>query len=278
MSLNSDRRMQPRKELCFLVGAPRSGTTWLQRLLQTHPKICGDEESAFFAIFGRPLRAATDIFEESRAGGGRGPLTYMDIGAYEDLFRMIWNEVFANLYRANPDCKIHLEKTPEHIMALNEIVRLFPNSRIIALLRDSRAVASSLVHAGHSWGEYWAPKSYREAATLWYVYMKVFQKWRLAHPEKPCLVLRYEDLTRDPKKELCRALQFLKLEHDNSVIEYMLERHEHDASKRNDLPGFARKRGADGWRKDMSLYAKIVTWRYTRKMMRELGYECRPFA
>ena len=32
----------------FIVGAPRSGTTWVQRLLTAHPRIVGGTESHLF--------------------------------------------------------------------------------------------------------------------------------------------------------------------------------------------------------------------------------------
>src|SRR5687768_17973655 len=40
----------------FVIGSPRSGTTWVQRLLVAHPAVCGGQESHFFAAFGPPLR------------------------------------------------------------------------------------------------------------------------------------------------------------------------------------------------------------------------------
>ena len=40
----------------FIVGAPRSGTTWVQRLLLSHPAIRGGQESNFFCAFGPVLQ------------------------------------------------------------------------------------------------------------------------------------------------------------------------------------------------------------------------------
>jgi hypothetical protein len=272
---SNDRPIQPPKELCFLVGTPRSGTTWFQRLLQTHPKICGGgRESGFFNIFGPPLRAAINLSEKSK--GQDGPLAYTDINSFENLFRALWNEIFAKLYRSDPDSTVHLEKSPGHVFELETIVRLFPNARFIVLMRDSRAVTSSLVHAGHGWGQYWAPKSYKEAAGLWYAYMNAVTQWRTAHPEHPCLVMRYEDAVKEPHGAVCRALEFLAVDSDARVVERMFEDYERNETRWDDPPGFNRKRGIHGWQEDMPWYGKLVTWRYTRKMMRKFGYECRP--
>ena len=40
--------------MVFIVGAPRSGTTWLQRLLATHPRIRTGQESKLFRWYIAP--------------------------------------------------------------------------------------------------------------------------------------------------------------------------------------------------------------------------------
>lgn len=40
------------ENIVFIVGSPRSGTTWLQRLLATHPQIKTGQESRIFEYVG----------------------------------------------------------------------------------------------------------------------------------------------------------------------------------------------------------------------------------
>lgn len=261
---------------CFLVGAPRSGTTWLQRLLQTHPQICGGEESHFFGLYGPVLRDSPKMLESSQ--GRVGPLVYTQMDVIEARIRDQWFRLFSDLYaNTNARCTIHLEKTPLHALWLNEIIRIFPKAPIIFLARDSRAVASSLVHVGRTWGDYWAPKTYKEAAVLWYVCMRAVRDWRRDHPDHPFLEIRYEAAIKEPKETVARICAFLEVDDGADVIEQMFCKADEGKAARRDPDGFARLRGADGWRRDMPLYAKLVTWRYTRKMMWEMGYDCRPF-
>jgi hypothetical protein len=226
-------------------------------------------------LFADPLRVATKMNSQNKRP--TGPLAYMNLRDFENQFRAMWNAIFSNLYRSKPESSIHLEKTPHHCLQLNQIVHLFPKARIILLLRDSRAVTSSIVHAGRGWGDHWAPTSYRDAAILWYVYMKSFLDWRAAHPSQPCLVVRYEDALRNPAEEVHRILKFLDVACDDGTVEKMIKEYERGEAKRSDPEGFSRKRGSTGWQHDLPWYAKLVTWRYTRKMMRGLGYDCRPF-
>src|SRR5947208_10995760 len=48
-------RMADMNPFVFIVGAQRSGTTWLQRLLASHPAIAGGQESHLFSGYLAPL-------------------------------------------------------------------------------------------------------------------------------------------------------------------------------------------------------------------------------
>ena len=112
-----------KKQICFLLGAPRSGTTWLQRLIQSSPYICGGEESHFFTLFAHPLRAADQMaMNEKRLVG---PLAYISRTAYEQNLRNLWDGIFNEVYIREEQALIHLEKTPFNCLCINEIVRLF---------------------------------------------------------------------------------------------------------------------------------------------------------
>lgn len=267
--------MSVEKKVCFLVGAPRSGTTWVQRLLQLHPEVCGGEESHFFRLFGPLMPAADDMVKSKKRK--IGPLIYTDKIIYENSIRSVWNTIFENLYKTFPESKVHLEKTPDHLLHLNEVLRIFPDAPIIIVLRDSRAVTSSLVKAAKGWGSNWAPKSYKNAAIRWYIYMRAFTEWEKTHPNHPHLVIRYEDALLEPAETIKSILEFLKLNADNQIVQKMLDQYELENATSKDPQGFARFRGSKGWSKDMSLYGKIITWRYTRKMMKEIGYKCQLF-
>src|SRR6056297_4354827 len=117
------------KTVCFLVGAPRSGTTWIQRLLQAHPLICGGEESHFFPIFASPLSRAGEMFAPDRTRKV-GPLCYIDQSGLDDILQDIWSRLFQALYDEYPQSLVHLEKTPDHAFHLDDIKRVFASSKI----------------------------------------------------------------------------------------------------------------------------------------------------
>ncbi|MEP4805692.1 MAG: sulfotransferase [Hyphomicrobiales bacterium] len=263
-----------RKDICFVVGAPRSGTTWLQRLLQIHPEICGGEESHFFTLFAHPLSHADEMYYKERR---IGPLIYIAREDFEGAIANLWDDIFQELYKENPDSRVHLEKTPFHALCLNEISRVFPEAKVIFLARDSRAVASSLVHAGRSWGARWAPTSYKDAAAIWLQHVKAVQKWREQHKSAQFLFIRYEDLVDNTSQVLGEVLDFLLPQSAVLSVDELIKKYESSVQTTKDPSGFTRLRGIKGWQKDMPLYAKWVIWRNTRRKMRELGYEFKFF-
>lgn len=263
------------KSICFLIGAPRSGTTWLQRLLQVHPHICGGEESHFFRLFTPALRDAGIWEAEDRRN--LGPLSYIDRQTYDDAIRDVWVKVFAPLYRENPQATVHLEKTPEHALVIPQIVQLFPDAKFVFLLRDSRAVTSSLLHASTGWGHHWAPETARAAAATWRRYTRVALKWHKNNPDHPFHVVRYEDLLADTPNQLDQILRFVLPEGSHIDTADVLATFNATKVGDDDLAGFARKRGAEGWKTDLSAWQKLVVWKETRTLMRSVGYDIRPF-
>ena len=263
-------------QICFIVGAPRSGTTWVQRLLQSHDLICGGEESHFFGNYSGTRWEAQKQLNSPR---GLGPLTYMDQDAFDDMYRGMWRTIFARLYAEHPQALVHLEKTPSNALFLDEIHNLFPDARYIFLTRDSRAVTSPLIHAGNTWGDHWAPTDPRLAALMWRKHNLAMRTWRAQHPDLPVLELKYEDAVADTEAALARMIAFLIPDESRQRISETLQAYQADQAgkteqtRKKDPSGFARVRGATGWQKDMTLWQKFVSWRFTRKLMRELGYD-----
>lgn len=258
----------------FVIGCQRSGTTWIHRILKTHPLICGGEESHFFRLFA-PILIQSRQMAASTEKRKVGPLVYISDEELVKTIHRLWDAVFNGFYSEHPDALVHLEKTPDHALNLNEIKEIFPDSKIIVVHRDSRAVVSSLVAAGRGWGANWAPNSYRKAAIWWHVYVNAIETWRKKNPHFEVLELRFEEFVDDPLNGVKRTFEFLSLPEMNiSEIKDLIDR---VSVGQDDPKGFARKRGKEGWKKDLPWLGKIITWYYTRRMMKELGYECRVF-
>lgn len=284
--------------MVFLVGCPRSGTTWLQKLLASHPKVCSGEESHFFSLYvGPQLRSWNDQKTRHFNGGmghAAGPQAYF---REEEFLAILKNYLSALLKpvvdHLQPD-EWFLEKTPSHALYIPEIKQLLPDSRFIHLMRDCRDVVASLMTASRSWGASWAPSSAEAAATMWVQHVEAVQAARknlFAHEFRE---VRYEDLWNSPGDVLNGLATFLGLSWSTEAINIAIESNKAGLMSTGGTPipvygdvrarvgnvaklpqGFVGKARPGGWKSDLSMYQKYKVWRCTGKFMNKTGYTWR---
>jgi len=127
------------KNLIIVGGVPRSGTTLLQNMLDSHPDIHGLPEFKILI----PIMRLRNMLRVWITGGMIDP----GLCSGEDLdrnFREFVN-MFLAPHFAEHKCKYLSEKTPDNIFVFSELVELFPEARFILVVRDPRAVISSLL-------------------------------------------------------------------------------------------------------------------------------------
>jgi hypothetical protein len=138
------------KQLAFLVGAPRSGTTWLQLILSRSPSVVTAQETDLFNVFLHPM-----VEEWNRYRKTGVPVCLSEVLAEEEfrtLLHHISGFVFAKIAQAKPCASVVLEKTPNHINCWREILDLWPDSHFVHIIRDPRAVVASRRAAVKNWG------------------------------------------------------------------------------------------------------------------------------
>jgi hypothetical protein len=268
----------------FIVGAPRSGTSWVQRILLSDPAVCGGQESHFFSVFGAVLQS---FDKHQTLGRNVGLPSYWHESDLLDEMRRMWRKTVAPLIESRRDARLLVEKTPDHAMVLKEILELLPEARVIHVVRDSRAVVASLLAAGQTWGSHWAPKNARDAAVLWYRYTRAALAAGRALRCDQYLMIHYEDLLKNGPAEIRRLFDFLGIAISDQSIGQLAEAQKFVQQRDSGSPipvvhgssrepeGFFRKGTADSWREDLTAFQKLTVWRYTHKLMHELGYTWR---
>lgn len=283
------------KNLVFLVGCPRSGTTWLQKLLASHPRIRSGEESHFFSLYiGPQLRAWNDQKTRHFNGGmghAAGPQAYF----HEEEFLAILKNYLSALLKPITDSlqadEWFLEKTPSHALYIPEIKELLPESRFIHLMRDCRDVVVSLMTASRSWGASWAPNSAKLAAAMWVQHVGAVKTAASNLSSDEFCEIRYEDLWNSPCETLKGLAGWLGVAWNEDALRRAIESNKADVMQAGGTPipvygevrartgdlaklprGFIGKARPDGWKEDLSMYEKYAVWRDTRKLMNEAGY------
>lgn len=240
----------------FIVGCQRSGTTWVQLLLARHPRVSTANETHMIDRFlGPAVRAWDELADDPR---DVGLPTLFSRSEFLDTVRDLGRSIIARM--AGPGTRVVVEKTPDHALWGDELLQLFPDAKILHVVRDPRDVCSSLLAAGRDWGSHWAPRSTYEAANRWNRYVEAARGIR---PGGGGLYLevRYEDLHADPETELGRTLDWLGLEHDDDFLARAVEAtdisrlREGDGDRPWELAdepdGFFRKGESGSWRQDL---------------------------
>ena len=231
----------------FVVGCPRSGTSWIRDILQLHPRVVSGFESHAYPSVYEALRDADPrehdagqallerVRREHDAGAvglaryiGAAPLaqlldaalarwraeptwTWRDTAGW--LVHAIFDRYFTLVGGRPRD--LFVEKTPQHVRFAEEILRDFPEARIVHVLRDGRDVCVSMQI--RAMGADWSPTDRRTQIELWRDSVERGLRILERHPERT-FGLRYEDVKADPAGEIARLYDFAGLPHDPARI------------------------------------------------------------
>jgi hypothetical protein len=279
--------------LVFVVGCGRSGTTWLQRLLASHPKVRTGQESNVFGVNVGHELAAFRTPAAPRYTQGTGLACYFTEEEFLRILRPYMLALLRPMVGPLGPGELFLEKTPEHALFLREISELLPRARVIHMLRDPRDVVSSML-AGDQWLSSWAPKSASAAAGMWLEYVRAVRNTFSKLPPNQFHEVRYESLSRSPEEVLRGCVDFLGLEWSAAEIAKAVDANLASKARRSgggtpiplfgeaakrsgsivvEPKGFIRKAQPGAWRKDLSLYEKFRVWRVAHELMEEVGYQ-----
>ncbi len=216
----NERRLADGNRLLFVGGAPRSGTTLVQNVLDSHPDILGTPELLHVPDLLRvhsSFRQSIDLglldfFVSVRA---------VDEAVYGFLDRLLGDVV------ERADARYVAEKTPSNSLVFAQLGELFPAARFLFVLRDPRAVVSSMLRIGRKaqarrLGAPGYTRSARAAIRTVREHYRSGFDFAGAWPER-CQIIRYEDLAAEPEKTTRAMCEFLRLE----WTETMTRPHEH---------------------------------------------------
>jgi hypothetical protein len=196
----------------FLVGCPRSGTTMLQQALNRHSQVVIPPETSFFFLPGFPPRdqrrhlARICSYLAIDLPFPRGDLNEPPV--LRALYRHMAERYLQRLGRS--DVALFGEKSPEHLLRLADIFRIYPEAKVILIYRDGRDVALSLTQAPFLFADLDLNFAY------WLHYCRQQLPW-LRTPHANLYVVKYEDLVRTPDIKLAKVLAFLDLGYEANV-------------------------------------------------------------
>jgi hypothetical protein len=261
----------------FIVGAPRSGTSLLRVLLNRHAAfgLC-DETYFFYYVYHRQ-----QIFGDLQNLENRRFLIerYLETDRIrrlnlnlDDLKKFLLEEAtdypsffiaLLKFFAESRGKRRYGEKTPQHAFEVETLCRIYPQCRLIHIVRDPRDVVASLKRMP------WGSSSIAANARLW---AKSVQSAQTCRERENFLLVKYESLVDNPEFELQRVCEFLSEPYEHKMLEA------DDEEKKDMHWWFRRARTSidatqiEKWRNELTPeQVAVVEW-ITGETMRNMGY------
>jgi Sulfotransferase family len=258
------------KKLVFLVGSPRSGTTWLQLLLSRSPAIATVPETQ---LFSRYMHSMVEQWNDDRITARPIGLTKL-LGdeEFRGLLRSTTAVVFGKIAQSKPSATVVLEKTPGHVRCSHEILELWPDAHFIHIIRDPRSVVASLRAASRSWASDWASPRAWKNCERWIVDVSTGRQIRSATPNYH--EVTYEELSVGGPDVMMRILAGLGVPSSLNECKRYIDECDIENLKRLPVPrGFFRLGKTDSWEVELSTWEIALVELLAGPLMSELGFK-----
>lgn len=212
----------------FLVGCPRSGTTLLQCLIGAHSQIQTFPETALFyssvpshrremEFLGIASRAAKVRFIEFLNEISRPELfeyyfrNPFSIGQYATMWRHLLDDLTMEEGKSG-----WLEKTPHHVDYLQYIQRLFPDAKVIHIIRNGADNIASMwvqvekarMRSGKGW-------SLDETINRWVTAVRTSASYQ---GKEGHYLVSYEGVVDHPEDTLKSLFSFMELPFEHGIM------------------------------------------------------------
>jgi hypothetical protein len=214
-----------RKEIpiCFVLGPPRSGTTLLRAMLNTHSQLWAPGE-LHLANFGTMADRAEGVgpilrympIPELASRCGESIAHFSNRFRSWELEHMPVADAYQHLHDADPDAMI-VDKSPPYSAqraVLERIGETFPRAKFIHLLRSPHDVIRSYVrmqfHRGNRRLFEPGRNPYQMGEAIWFSCNDNAEKFLARIPNERKCTVRYEELTASPAEPLRRVCELLE--------------------------------------------------------------------
>lgn len=210
-------------DLIFLISQPRAGSTLLQHLLGSHSEVHTLPEPWILLHPLYALRAAGVRAEFDAGLAHEALLEFLRrIGADESLYLEQVRRTARTLYDAalsGTGKTRFLDKTPRYFHVLPELRTLFPEAKVVFLVRNPLAVLTSIFdlwdRRGGNLIELFATDARHDLTTA---PVRIAEAMRTVFPDAPSV--RYEDLVTRPEPEVRGLCERLDLDFEPGMLDY----------------------------------------------------------
>ena len=192
----------------FIVGMPRSGSSLVEQILASHPKVFGAGERYEFGDVAKGIGGPGDAeFPEAVAGMSDRELHTLGTSYLRAIGPLA------------PAAERIIDKMPANFFYAGLINLALPNARIIHTCRDPRDTAMScfsiLFAMGHA-----HTYDLAELGRYMRAYERLMEHWRQVLPEGAMIEVQYEELVANLEEQAKRIVEYCGLEWDNACLAF----------------------------------------------------------
>jgi hypothetical protein len=225
LAQNCHPEIHQTRPMPIVVGAPRSGTTLLRFMLDSHPELAIPPETGFLSLassFEGKGDALRERFIRALITYPKGSPNWPDFEISEKTFRAELARLspftisdgyraFYRLYAGRFGKPRWGDKTPLYCLDLPLIRRFLPETRFIHIIRDGRDVALSLRRMWFSPGS-----AIETLAAYWRECVLAARGGGLDRSDY--LEVRYDTLILNTPEVLRKICRFIDLDYDSSML------------------------------------------------------------
>ncbi len=264
--------MSPLPGPVIIGGCPRSGTTLLRVMLDSHTHVVCGPESKFIPHVAEQWLSTAESF---------GPILQATLGTPDVELARAYGAVIRGVLdgvRRRSGKPVVAEKTPQNVLAFTRLQWMLPDARFVHVIRDGRDVVCSLLDQDWTDAMTGEPIDYTadpaKAATAWVGFVQAGRQMRGQPGASRYHEVRYEALVAEPEATMRALCGFLGLPWDPAVLAHHARTHtlgRNEASSR--AVRMPLHRGSAGrFARDLGPEDRATVESIAGPLLRELGY------
>lgn len=199
------------ERLICIVGMPRSGTTLVEQMLDSHSRVTGvGEHRAFFDL-------AQSMPFEIAWSGERYPqcVTYLNRDTIADMS----TRVMAKIREMAAGAEVVATKRPGDFWEVGLIRMLFPNTKFIHCKRDPADTCLSCYMQDFTEAVGWATRL-EHLGAYYQQYQRMMKHWQAVLGEGVMHEVTYEEIVRHPETQVREMLAFCGLPYEEECMAF----------------------------------------------------------
>ncbi len=190
----------PEKNIIFILGMPRTGTSMIEQIISNHSKVYGGGEISLLSNY------FTKFFNSNLSDG--------DLKSTLDNYR----SKYLNFLDKMTNSKIVTDKAPLNFRWIGIIKFLFPNSKIIHCTRDPFENSWSIFKNEFEQGMFFS-NNFIDIAEFYKLHNNIMKFWTDEFG-KNIFEIKYEHIIENPEKKIRELIKFCNLNWEDKCLEF----------------------------------------------------------